>query len=107
MILSWLCYGIINDGYKYWISGFADFPLIPNAYTSYRVCPVTIIFIIIDLLLLVGLKKNYPIIMLIWLVIGGINRVVRIQGQFCPERQKTLQCNEFSSRGYKIGKIFA
>ena len=83
MTLSWLCYGIINDdrfiGYR--ISGMMDIPFTLGANISYRVCPVTIAFILNDFLLLVGLKKNHPTIMLIWLVIGGINRVVRIQGR--------------------------
>ena len=30
-----------------------------------------------DFVLLMGLKKEHPIIMLIWLIIGGIHRVVR------------------------------
>ena len=100
MILSWLCYGIINDdrfiGYK--ISGFADLSIIPNAYISYRVCPVIILFIVNDFVLLVGLKKNNLIIMLIWLVIGGINRVVRmlICFKFC--------CNKYILR-YKLRKF--
>ena len=75
MVLSWLCYGY------YVFPGVRNTSFIPNAFISYRVFPVIIFFILNDFVLLAGLKKNLPIIMLIWLVIGGINRVVRIQGR--------------------------
>jgi hypothetical protein len=54
-----------------------DISFTPHAYISYCVCAITILFTINDFALLMGLKKEHPIIMLIWLVIGGIHRVVR------------------------------
>ena len=54
-----------------------DISFTPHAYISYCVCAITILFTINDFVLLMGLKKEQPIIMLIWLVIGGIHRVVR------------------------------
>ena len=91
MILSWLRYGY------YVTAGLPKTYFTPNAFISYRVCPVIILFILNDFVLLVGLKKNYPIIMLIWLVIGGINRVVRIQGRRTHfDTENDLYCEIFT-----------
>ena len=75
MILSWLSYGY------YVTPGVRKISFTSHDFISYRVCPVIIFFILNDFVLLVGLKKNLPIIMFIWILIGGINRVVRLQGR--------------------------
>ena len=85
--MIWFGYGILNGNwfledviYKNIKSSLIeldqDISFTPHAYISYCVCAVTILFIINDFVLLMGLKKNHPIIMLIWLLIGGINRAV-------------------------------
>ena len=87
IFLIWFGYGILNGNwfledviYKNIKSSLIeldqDISFTPHAYISYCVCAVTILFIINDFVLLMGLKKNHPIIMLIWLLIGGINRMV-------------------------------
>ena len=89
IFLIWFGYGILNGNwfledviYKNIKSSLIeldqDISFTPHAYVSYCVCAVTILFITNDFALLMGLKKNHPIIMLIWLLIGGINRVVRM-----------------------------
>ena len=55
-----------------------DISFTTHHYVLCCVFAVTILFIVNDFVLLMGLKKNHPIIMLIWLLIGGINRVVRM-----------------------------
>ena len=87
VFLIWFGYGILNGNwfledviYKNIKSSLIeldqDISFTPHAYISYCVCAVTILFIINDFVLLMGLKKNHPILMLIWLLIGGINRTV-------------------------------
>ena len=87
IFLIWFGYGILNGNwfledviYKNIKSSLIeldqDISFTPHAYVSYCVCAVTILFITNDFALLMGLKKNHPIIMLIWLLIGGINRAV-------------------------------
>ena len=87
VFLIWFGYGILNGNwfledviYKNIKSSLIeldqDISFTPHAYIAYCVCAVTILFIINDFVLLMGLKKNHPILMLIWLLIGGINRMV-------------------------------
>jgi hypothetical protein len=75
-----------------------DISFTPHQYVLCCVFAVTILFIVNDFVLLMGLKKNHPIIMRIWLLIGGINRVVRmlICFKFC--------CNKYILR-YKLRKF--